>query len=105
MLEGSGTTRYRGHLAGLRDQGGADQTLQNLLRSMTLALELRSRYRVFEFEAVQDGHMDVAELFNRLRATESKQIAELSQQLHEHLGHLNAYHGQSTDDQQHNSAL
>ena len=36
----------------LRDDYGSDQTLQNLLRALTLNLELRARYRVFEFEVV-----------------------------------------------------
>ena len=49
----------------LREERGLDQTLQNLLRALTLNLELRARYRVFEFEATQDGHPDVAELFGR----------------------------------------
>ena len=41
-------------LRDLRDEHGPDQTLQNLLRALTLNLELRARYRVFEFEASQD---------------------------------------------------
>ena len=45
----------RGSLSELRDEQGVDQTLQNLLRALTLNLELRARYRVFEFEAAQDG--------------------------------------------------
>ena len=61
----------------LRDSQGADQTLQNLLRALTLNLELRARYRVFEFEAAQDGHPETAQLFRNLRAAESEQIAEL----------------------------
>ena len=36
------------------------QTLKNLLRALTLNLELRARYRVFEFEASQDGHAEIA---------------------------------------------
>lgn len=72
-------------LRDLRDDGGADQTLQNLLRALTLNLELRSRYRVFEFEATQDGHPETAELFNRLRGAENERIAELIAGLHAHL--------------------
>jgi hypothetical protein len=70
----------------LRDSQGADQTLQNLLRALTLNLELRARYRVFEFEAAQDGHPDTAQLFRNLRAAESEQIAELMAGLHARLG-------------------
>jgi hypothetical protein len=73
-------------LRGLRDDGGTDQTLQNLLRALTLNLELRSRYRVFEFEANQDGHVETALLFNRLRGAENEQITELMAGLHAHLG-------------------
>jgi rubrerythrin len=69
----------------LRDSQGADQTLQNLLRALTLNLELRARYRVFEFEATQDGHPETAELFRNLRAAESEQIAELMAGLHARL--------------------
>ena len=61
----------------LRDSQGVDQTLQNLLRALTLNLELRARYRVFEFEAAQDGHPETAQLFKELRDAEGDQIAEL----------------------------
>ena len=70
----------------LRDSQGADQTLQNLLRALTLNLELRARYRVFEFEAAQDGHPETAQLFRDLRAAESEQIAELMEGLRARLG-------------------
>jgi hypothetical protein len=60
----------------LRDLG-TDQTLQNLLRALTLNLELRSRYRVFEFEAKQDGRPEMAHLFGGLWLLENEPIAEL----------------------------
>ena len=74
----------------LRDSQGADQTLQNLLRALTLNLELRARYRVFEFEAAQDGHPETARLFRDLRVAESEQIAELMAGLHARLGQAQA---------------
>ena len=74
----------------VRDSQGADQTLQNLLRALTLNLELRARYRVFEFEAAQDGHPEVAQLFRQLRAAEGEQIAELMAGLHDRLGEARA---------------
>lgn len=61
----------------LREERGLDQTLQNLLKALTLNLELRSRYRVFEFEASQDGHEETAALFRRLRLAEADQISAL----------------------------
>jgi hypothetical protein len=61
----------------LRDDHGADQTLQNLLRALTLNLELRARYRVFEFEANQDGFPEIARLFGSLRSVEGEQISQL----------------------------
>jgi rubrerythrin len=70
----------------LRDSQGVDQTLQNLLRALTLNLELRARYRVFEFEAAQDGYPETAELFRQLRDAEGQQIAELMTGLHARLG-------------------
>jgi hypothetical protein len=70
----------------LREERGLDQTLQNLLRALTLNLELRARYRVFEFEATQDGHTEVAELFGRMRLAEGEQIAALMEGLHSRLG-------------------
>ena len=70
----------------LREDRNLDQTLQNLLRALTLNLELRARYRVFEFEATQDGHEDVADLFRTLRATEAEQIAALMTGLQARLG-------------------
>src|SRR3954465_9012127 len=70
----------------LREERGADQTLQNLLRALTLNLELRARYRVFEFEANQDGHPEIARLFGSLRRAEGEQIAELMAGLRTKLG-------------------
>jgi hypothetical protein len=78
----------RESLRELRDDHGADQTLQNLLRALTLNLELRSRYRVFEFEATQDGHPDTAQLFRELRRSAGEQIADLMAGLHARLGEL-----------------
>jgi rubrerythrin len=72
----------------LRDDRGLDQTLQNLLRALTLNLELRGRYRVFEFEASQDGHPEVARLFRELRLAETEQIAALMAGLQARLGTL-----------------
>jgi rubrerythrin len=72
----------------LRDDQGADQTLQNLLRALTLNLELRARYRVFEFEASQDGHAETARLFRELRQAEGEQIADLIAGLRVRLGQI-----------------
>jgi rubrerythrin len=80
----------RGSLSELRDEQGIDQTLQNLLRALTLNLELRARYRVFEFEASQDGHPATAQLFRELWEAESEQIAVLMSGLHARLGALPA---------------
>src|SRR3954471_13696591 len=77
-----------GSLRELRDDLGADQTLQNLLRALTLNLELRARYRVFEFEASQDGHPETARLFRDLRIAERDQIVELMAGLHTRLGQI-----------------
>ncbi len=73
-------------LRALREERGLDQTLQNLLRALTLNLELRARYRVFEFEATQDGHHEIADLFRSLRDLESEQIATLMSGLQARLG-------------------
>jgi rubrerythrin len=75
-----------GSLRELREEQGVDQTLQNLLRALTLNLELRARYRVFEFEATQDGYPATARLFQELRAKEAEQIAALMAGLRERLG-------------------
>jgi hypothetical protein len=76
----------RESLRELRDDQGIDQTLQNLLRALTLNLELRARYRVFEFEASQDGHPEIAAMFRRLRDAEGEQIAALMSGLQSRLG-------------------
>jgi rubrerythrin len=76
----------RESLRELREDQGIDQTLQNILRALTLNLELRARYRVFEFEASQDGHPDIAEMFRQLRTAEGEQIAALMTGLQSRLG-------------------
>jgi len=75
----------RASLNELRNEQGIDQTLQNLLRALTLNLELRARYRVFEFEAAQDGYQTTAQLFRELREVESEQITALLSGLHARL--------------------
>jgi rubrerythrin len=86
--EHPGHTSIGGSLRELRDDG-IDQTLQNLLRALTLNLELRARYRVFEFEASQDGHPEIARLFRELRQAESDQITDLMSGLYDRLGNMN----------------
>jgi rubrerythrin len=76
----------RESLRELREDRGIDQTLQNLLRALTLNLELRARYRVFEFEASQDGHPEIAAMFRTLRDAEGEQIAALMSGLQSRLG-------------------
>ena len=76
----------RTSLRELQADASIDQTLQNLLRALTLNLELQARYRVFEFEASQDGHTDTATLFRDLRHVEKNQIIDLMTDLHRRLG-------------------
>ena len=73
-------------ISDLRNGRESDQTLENLLTALSLNLELRARYRVFEFEATQDGHLDVARLFGELRRMEQQQIGELLAGLRTRLG-------------------
>ena len=85
MSKRRGDDGTRNSLRELREDNGVDQTLQNLLRALTLNLELRARYRVFEFEAAQDGHPETAQLFRELRLAEGEKIAELMAGLHTRL--------------------
>ena len=73
-------------ISDLRNGRESDQTLENLLTALSLNLELRARYRVFEFEAAQDGHPETARLFRELREAEGEQIAGLMEGLRARLG-------------------
>lgn len=64
-------------LGDLRSPQDVDHTLQNLLAALTQNLELRARYRVFEFEARQEGLDDCAALFADLRVASGEQIQTL----------------------------
>jgi rubrerythrin len=75
-------------ISDLRNGRESDQTLENLLTALSLNLELRSRYRVFEFEATQEGRDDIASLFADLRRAEHEQIAALLAGLRGRLGEL-----------------
>jgi rubrerythrin len=77
-------------LSMLRGDRGLDQTLQNLLKALSLNLELRARYRVFEFEAAQDGHPEIARMFGALREAESEQISALMASLQTQLATVTA---------------
>jgi hypothetical protein len=72
----------------LRSGEAIDQTFQNLLRALTLSLELRARYRVFEFEATQDGHPETALLFKKLRLGQGEQVHDLIVGLQTRIGRL-----------------
>ena len=72
-------------LSRLRDEPSADLTLRNLMDALTLVYELRARYRVFEFEAAQEGAESCAELFAALSEVEGTQIRALMQGLRERL--------------------
>ncbi|HWT25742.1 MAG TPA: hypothetical protein VN213_19710 [Solirubrobacteraceae bacterium] len=73
-------------LNGLREEPSADVTLRNLMDALSLTYDLRARYRVFEYEAVQEGATDCAQLFAALSAAEGKQVEALLQGLRERLG-------------------
>ena len=81
-------------LEDLRSEAGGDQTLQNLLHALTLNLELRDRYRVYEHEARQDGLEACAALFASLRRAESNQIADLLAGLRKRLGEIDPAHSE-----------
>jgi rubrerythrin len=74
----------------LRDDSGLDQTLQNLLKALSLNLELRARYRVFEFEAAQDGYPEIARMFRGLRESEIEHVSVLITSLQSRLGAFDA---------------
>jgi rubrerythrin len=78
-------------ISDLRNGRESDQTLENLLTALSLNLELRSRYRVFEFEATQEGRADIASLFADLRRAEHEQIAALLAGLRGRLGELETH--------------
>jgi hypothetical protein len=73
-------------LTDLRADADVDPTLRNLLQSLTLNLDLRARYRVFEFEARQEGAEESARLFHALMEAEAGQIAVLLDELRRVLG-------------------
>jgi hypothetical protein len=73
-------------LTDLRADADVDPTLRNLLQSLTLNLDLRARYRVFEFEARQEGSEESARLFHALMEAEAGQIAVLLDELRRILG-------------------
>jgi ABC-type uncharacterized transport system auxiliary subunit len=73
-------------LSRLREEHSADLTIRNLMQALTLTYELRARYRVFEFEAAQEGAEASAELFSRLSDREGEQVRALMHGLRERLG-------------------
>jgi hypothetical protein len=64
-------------LSRLREEQTADLTLRNLMDALNLTYELRARYRVFEFEAAQEGAADCVALFAALCAAEGEQATAL----------------------------
>ena len=87
MLDSGGVPAHRDALTlnRLRQEPSADLTLRNVMEALALTYELRARYRVFEFEAAQDGAEDGAALFARLFEAEGEQVTALLQALRERL--------------------
>jgi rubrerythrin len=77
--------RHHLTLSGLREEPSADLTIRNLMQALTLTYELRARYRVFEFEAAQEGAGECAALFAALSEAEGEQVKALMQGLRERL--------------------
>jgi hypothetical protein len=72
-------------LSRLREEHSADLTIRNLMEALRLTYDLRARYRVFEFEAAQDGAEACAALFAALSETEGEQVRVLLHGLRERL--------------------
>jgi rubrerythrin len=77
--------RHDFNLSRLREEPSADLTLRNLMEALSLTYDLRARYRVFEYEAAQEGATDCAELFAALSETEGEQAQALLHGLRERL--------------------
>jgi hypothetical protein len=77
-------------LGRLREEPSADLTLRNLMQALTLTYELRAHYRVFEYEAGQEGAEDCAALFASLSEREGRQVQALMQGLRERLAESGA---------------
>jgi predicted component of type VI protein secretion system len=69
----------------LREERSADLAVRNLMDALLLVYELRARYRVFAFEATQEGAEDCAKLFAALSEVEGEQVKALMQGLRERL--------------------
>jgi hypothetical protein len=72
-------------LSRLREEQTADLSLRNLMQALTLTYELRARYRVFEYEAAQEGAEACAALFAALSEAEGEQVRTLLHGLRERL--------------------
>ncbi len=72
-------------LSRLREERSADLTLRNLMDALNLTYELRARYRVFAYEASQEGAEDCASLFAALCSVEGDQATALMRGLRERL--------------------
>jgi hypothetical protein len=72
-------------LSRLRDERSADLTLRNLMDALNLTYELRARYRVFAYEAAQEGAEECATLFSALCSVEGDQVTALMRGLRERL--------------------
>jgi rubrerythrin len=63
----------------------ADWTLQNLLRAVSARLEALEQYRVFEFQAVNDGYAECAAVFRKVAEDERRSLQTLIDCLRAHL--------------------
>lgn len=75
-------------LSELRSASPVDATLENLIRVITIKLDLCARLPIFEYEAGEEGASDCAAVFTALAAEERTQVQELVRSLHGHIERL-----------------
>src|SRR5690349_17628197 len=79
-------------LSDLRRAKAADVTLENLLSALTSMIQECARLAVFEYEAGNEGHGDLARAFHNLAITERESFRVLLDHLR---GHLNDLSGET----------
>ena len=72
----------------LSDLRPGDRTLENLLRTVTVKLDLCSRLPVYAYEAETEGQQATATAFSELSAYERRSLDELLDCLRHHLDEM-----------------
>jgi len=74
----------------IRTERPVENTIHNLIQTLSTKLDSAARYGLYQDDARKDGHEDCAEVFAKLADREQESIRDLVKCLQKHIGDARA---------------